>query len=341
MKNYVDINVSTQPPIIPYSRKIVMDVDFFGSDVYFGDSHKAFISMTETTGYSKSLGYRYEGGYQDEDEDLAECMSELSEKFSVDMAKLLGVDSLNDVTIILEDGEIKACKAILVTRSEYFETMLNNENFKEGKSKVIELKNYKKGPMMNVIRFIYSGLVEFDGLDNKEVFILMEMFRFFLMNDAYSCLERIIKRILDYRWFVRKSFEHRHDHDHVDAMAQNLYCLLLECLPIVVDLKLDEMKSSFIYFLTGDGSACVYWITEKKGDGDCRVQGYLHASLKAMSFETFKLIADQEFHDDSVGGTFTSVYKNKCILVNLYIELHEDSLDENQKKEIVSCLEIV
>ena len=57
-----------------------------------------------------------------------------------------------------------------------------------------------------------------------------------------------------------------------------------------------------------------------------------------MPFETFKLIAEQEFYDDSYtnihGKTFTS--DNKGTLIKLYTELHEDSLDENQKKEIVS-----
>ena len=269
-------------------------------DIKFADRHQEIISRLEQI-----------DGPEKKYQDLAEKMVQ---KSSSNMLKLLEVDSMNDITIKLEDGEIKACKGILMTQSEYFETMLGTENFKEGKSKVIEMKTFKKAPMEKVIRFIYSGKVEFDGLDNKEVFILMGMFRFFLLKEAESYLEAIFEVALVWSSFF--------------SLCPSFYCFVVECFPIVVDLKLESMTRMFLEYF----EEYSMFVGEIEGSWD---EEYFHSSLKAMPFETFKMIAAQEFYEEEEDeDEEPSFYKDT--LVKLYIELHEDSLDEDQKKEILA-----
>ena len=47
------------------------------------------------------------------------------EKFVTDILSMLKKESLNDVKIILEDGEIRANKDVLSARSDYFATMFS------------------------------------------------------------------------------------------------------------------------------------------------------------------------------------------------------------------------
>ena len=49
--------------------------------------------------------------------------------------KMLENGTQNDITIKLQDGEIKANKDVLMARSDYFSKMLNNDNFVEGMSR--------------------------------------------------------------------------------------------------------------------------------------------------------------------------------------------------------------
>ena len=55
-----------------------------------------------------------------------------------DFASMLENGTSNDVTILLEDGEIKANKDVLMARSSYFSSMLNIDyNYVESQSGVV------------------------------------------------------------------------------------------------------------------------------------------------------------------------------------------------------------
>ena len=66
----------------------------------------------------------------------------------------------NDVTILLEDGEIKANKDVLMARSSYFSSMLNNDNnYVESQSGVVNL-NYAKKAVMHGIESSTTCLLD-------------------------------------------------------------------------------------------------------------------------------------------------------------------------------------
>ena len=78
-----------------------------------------------------------------------------------DLKKMLKNGSTNDVTIVCKDGELKANKDILMARSEYFETMLGNENFVEAKTMRIDMHETMMRHMNVVLEYIFTGKINF------------------------------------------------------------------------------------------------------------------------------------------------------------------------------------
>merc|ERR1719228_1311119 len=72
-----------------------------------------------------------------------------------------------DATIICNDGSIRAHKAVLAARSEYFEKMLSTK-MKEGLSGKIEVKDMEMSVCQTILEYIYSGNVDQEKL-NVEV----------------------------------------------------------------------------------------------------------------------------------------------------------------------------
>ena len=84
--------------------------------------------------------------------------------FVEDILKMLEQGSLNDVKIKLSDGEIFANKDILVARSEYFAAMLSKNKFEEGETSSVDLSHCSKAIMEKIVKFLFSGGLNFDGL---------------------------------------------------------------------------------------------------------------------------------------------------------------------------------
>ena len=95
------------------------------------------------------------------EEDVDDVEREIigSEELVRDLMKMLKSGSKNDVTIVCQDGELKANRDILVARSEYFATMLSNENFVEAQSERIEMKNVYKESMEVVLEYLFTGTI--------------------------------------------------------------------------------------------------------------------------------------------------------------------------------------
>ena len=69
-----------------------------------------------------------------------------------DYLSMLENGTSNDVTILLEDGEMKANKVVLIARSSYFSSMLKDDNnYVESQSGVINLNYVKKAVMQGII----------------------------------------------------------------------------------------------------------------------------------------------------------------------------------------------
>ena len=63
-----------------------------------------------------------------------------------DLVSMLENGTSNDVTITLMDGEIKANKDVLMTRSNYFSSMLRNDSkYVESQSGIVNM-SYVKNP---------------------------------------------------------------------------------------------------------------------------------------------------------------------------------------------------
>ena len=70
--------------------------------------------------------------------------------FVEDILRMLERGSLNDVKIVLSDGEIFANKDILMARSEYFATMFSNKKFKEGETDSVDMSHCSKAIMEKI-----------------------------------------------------------------------------------------------------------------------------------------------------------------------------------------------
>ena len=96
-----------------------------------------------------------------------------------------------DVIFVLEDGEIKANKAKLVQKSEYFNKMFNeNSNFKENSSGIVKLP-YKKIVMDKIIDYLVKGCLDCSqlSLENKVEFV--DICRMMLIEDLVEIEEQL------------------------------------------------------------------------------------------------------------------------------------------------------
>ena len=92
-------------------------------------------------------------------------------KLAEDLLKMLKNGTSNDVKIVLEDGEIRANKDILMARSDYFATMLSNENFVEGRDNCVDIRKWSvtKKVMEKVINYLFSGEMKMHDLAPMEL----------------------------------------------------------------------------------------------------------------------------------------------------------------------------
>ena len=100
------------------------------------------------------------------------------EELSNDMLKMLKEGSLNDVKIILDDGELLANKDVLAARCEYFAATLrwNSKNNNE-ESKEIRIKDCSKKVMERIVEFLFTGVLKFKDLDTHSLMSLIDQIR--------------------------------------------------------------------------------------------------------------------------------------------------------------------
>ena len=85
------------------------------------------------------------------------------EQFVEDILLMLDKGSSNDIKIQLSDGELHANLDILTARSEYFKMMFDSM-YKEGRTKVVNLSQWSKVTMEKIIKYLFSGAVNFEDL---------------------------------------------------------------------------------------------------------------------------------------------------------------------------------
>ena len=125
-------------------------------------------------------------------------MPEQSPQLSQDLLKMLEKGSSNDVTIVLEDGEVKANKDILMARCPYFATMFSNQNFLEGQNNIVKMMNVQKEPMERVLKFIFSDNMKELVAGNFQTTIkVLDLLRLLLLDQACTKVEAWLMKVLD------------------------------------------------------------------------------------------------------------------------------------------------
>ena len=155
------------------------------------------------------------------------------------MEDLLKYDDHSDVTIVLEDGEIKSNKFILSARSAYFDSMFKGDNFKESDGRVTI--PCKKVIMEKVIQYIYGDIFDHSLLSHVEKLELLDIFRMMMLQDAFATLEK---------YFIQNIVE-KIDISGVRPLktVKDLK-YYSDVLDFALSLKLDKISSSIVSRMT-------------------------------------------------------------------------------------------
>ena len=115
------------------------------------------------------------------------------------LQRLRSNDSFNDVQFSLRDGKVYANSVILSMASDYFATMISNENFIEGQTKDIPMKEYgTKKAMESIVEYIYSGKMNLINHGLETLLEILNVAEMMLMktNKLSSSIEKYIKEIV-------------------------------------------------------------------------------------------------------------------------------------------------
>ena len=123
------------------------------------------------------------------------------DKFKSDIMKMMTKATSNDVKIALEDGEIQANKDVLCARSEYFATMLSNEEvkFMEGETKRVDMSYCSKIIMEKIISYLFSGDMELHDLSLPDLVNMMNMTSMMMLEDVLEDVEHYVLEIIPNR----------------------------------------------------------------------------------------------------------------------------------------------
>ena len=108
-----------------------------------------------------------------------------------DLASMLENGTSNDVTILLEDGEMKANKDVLIARSSYFSSMLKDDNnYVESQSGVINLNYVKKAVMQGIICYLFTGQIDFKTFNIEQLVEMMTHTRMMSIDRLFLGIEK-------------------------------------------------------------------------------------------------------------------------------------------------------
>ena len=110
------------------------------------------------------------------------------------VAKLLEKDSFNDVTIVTSNGQVKANKVILCATSEYFAARICNNNSFKSKEEVVTIQETNKETMGLVLRYLYTGKMEYEyeDLNLREYLDLLWLLKTMELWDLLSMIEKYL-----------------------------------------------------------------------------------------------------------------------------------------------------
>ena len=114
------------------------------------------------------------------------------EKVTNFVAKMLEDDFYHDVTIVCDNGEVKANKVILCASSKYFSGLFNNNVLKsEDANDTIPVPTTQDA-MEIVIKYLYTGKIESKEFTLKEILDLLKLLELMGEGDLFSEVESFI-----------------------------------------------------------------------------------------------------------------------------------------------------
>lgn len=121
---------------------------------------------------------------------LFSCKDQLSKDFE----KLFGNMKYSDVTLIVGNHNFQAHKSILATRSPVFAPMFEHP-LKENLSDVVKITDIEPDVFQEVLRYIYSGLIPKERMDEKAVEILAVADKYMLNTLKVECEDYLMQRM--------------------------------------------------------------------------------------------------------------------------------------------------
>jgi speckle-type POZ protein len=73
------------------------------------------------------------------------------------LSKLLDTQSMSDVTFVVKNEKISAHSAIVVSGSPVICAMLEEDNFKEGRTKTVQVEDIEPFVFKEMLRYLYTG----------------------------------------------------------------------------------------------------------------------------------------------------------------------------------------
>ena len=239
-----------------------------------------------------------------------------------DILKLMTKKELNDVTIKVEDGEVKANKVILMARSKYFSSMLGNKAFKETQDKVIDMKSVKKVVMEKAIRCLYAGDIDIKGLDKVEVLKLLDLLRLLMLDNAYKWVSSVVEEPFDYNYEESRTCE------DLDAVIKDWYLFVFDTIEMTIELKLDDLTAKFLDYIAKH----THEIMEEKED----TLALLRSGLAGIPVNIFKMIVPLEIKNKYRFKEGETTAKEK--LVKMWVDVNKDKLSDEEKEEMLKSL---
>ena len=236
----------------------------------------------------------------------------------------------NDVTILLEDGEIKANKDVLMARSSYFFSMLNNDNnYVESQSGVVNLNYAKKAVMHGIVYYLFAGQIDYKTFTIEQLVEMLNHTRMIVIDKLSLGIENHLTSSLGKKEMLvgdlLKGFvlAHRFNLDYmikpfITAIHMKVKVgYTKSCLEVFQNLTVDVIKT---LFLTVDDQVQTATSTESKL---CRF--YLWYRNEPNS----KLMKDEDKRE--ILGTFdlTKLTEDKLLGVRKWNLFTNDDVDKS------------
>ena len=118
-------------------------------------------------------------------------------KSSISSSKYVLNDLLklpDNVSIICDDGEVRANMELLSVRSDFFARGFNNPGFVESQNKSIRMAGCSMAAMEAVKTYLYKGEMDFEQLAISTLLYIMNVSREILIEEElFNCIESYIK----------------------------------------------------------------------------------------------------------------------------------------------------